>query len=152
MKKLDYVLIIAILVMIGAFTIRFSNRLFVDTEGAKLTLTYKNIQLDLIDYDRDVDVVYEMTVTSEDPDTLVFKKTINNNTITQMIPIATTAPFHNLLHVTYERIHMDEASCENKVCQRTFMSPNQTLPIVCTNGIIAEFMSEQRYIDEVLVP
>lgn len=152
MKKLDYVLIIAIFILIGALIIRFSNRIFVDTEGAKLTLTYKNIQLDLIDYNQDVDVIYEFNVTEDHPNILVIKKTINDFTTTKTIMIAEVAPFHNLLHVTYQKIHMDEASCENKVCQRTQMSPHQTLPIVCTNGIIVEFMSEARYIDEVLVP
>lgn len=152
MKKLDYVLIGLILILIGGFFIHYASQLFIDTTDAKVVVTYKNIRLDLISYEEGVDILYEIEVTAEEPTELVLKKTMDGVTTTQVIPIAASKPIYNRLHIEYEFIHMEEASCENKVCMRTLMSSKQVIPIVCTNGIVIEFMSYERYIDEVLVP
>ncbi|MFA6627255.1 MAG: hypothetical protein WCQ80_00295 [Bacilli bacterium] len=152
MKKLDYVLIILIFIIIGGFFIHYASRLFLDTTDAKVIVTYKNIQLDLVDYEDGLDVIYEVEVKSEEPTILIVKKTIGEITTIQTIVIAESTPIYNRIHVEYEHIYMEDANCDNKVCMRTYMSSTHVIPIVCTNGLIIEFMSKQQYIDEILVP
>lgn len=152
MKKLDYLLIVFITVIIVFFAIQYFNKLFIDTSDAKVIITYKNLRLDLIDYEEALDIIYEIEIKEDKPEELILIKNNKGVITTKSFVIAKGEPIYNRIHVIYQNIHVEEASCPNKVCMRSKMSSREVLPILCTNGVIIEFMSNQEYIDEVIVP
>ena len=152
MKKLDYLLIVIIVLIIGFFTVQYFNKFFIDTSDAKVIITYKNLRLDLVDYEESLDIIYEIEIKEEKPEELILIKNNQGIVTRKTFVIPKDEKIYNRLHLIYQNIHVEEASCLNKVCMRTKMSSKETLPIVCTNGVVIEFMSYQEYIDEVLVP
>ena len=74
MKKLDYLLIVIIVLIIGFFTVQYFNKFFIDTSDAKVIITYKNLRLDLVDYEESLDIIYEIEIKEEKPEELILIK------------------------------------------------------------------------------
>ncbi|MDD3191529.1 MAG: hypothetical protein PHP41_02115 [Bacilli bacterium] len=152
MKKLDFLVIGLVLIIVATFVGLFFNRFLIDTSKAKLEIVYKDMVIDSIDYKEDIDIIYEIRIYEEDLNRLEVKKKVGEIQYLSYFEVTSTFPITNIIHVTYEHTHMDDASCENKICMKGYMSTKRILPIVCTNGVIVRFVETKDHIDDVLVP
>lgn len=152
MKKLDFVLITIIVLIIAFFSYTYFDKLFINTKKATIVLMYKNYELARLDYTPDLDIVYEIEI-KEDNNTLLII-TIHHNDVETIhyLTVKEDRAIYNRIHFLYQDIHVEEANCANKVCMRSKMSSMYTLPITCTNGIIVMFEQTSNTIDGPIVP
>lgn len=151
MKKLDIIIILLVLAIGGIIFAFYYNQIKVDVSEAKLEIYYKDIVLDSIDLEQDTYIIYTIeeidansfSVTKEQffSDNTSFKtEDIYQADLTQLKVLNPNHTLHHILLVTWDRIHMEEASCPNKDCQKMLMNHRIALPIICTNGIIVRFV------------
>lgn len=156
MKKLDLIIISIVLIIgITIFAIYF-KQFNVNIDDAKLEITFKDILLDSIEINQDTHIVYtfeEMDDTSflfvkevyvsQDSEPINRTERIIQADMLALKKFNSDHHLHHVLLVTYDYIHMEEASCPNKNCQRMLMTNHITLPIICTNGIVVKYVANE---------
>lgn len=141
MKKLD-IIAIAFVVIVGVTTfLLYFDKFRVDTSNSQLEIYFKSIMLDdPIFLTENTDITYHIESVDNRKRLQVERIDHKKNTTTvYFVDEPQTLEVHHTIEVTYDRIRITEASCEGKDCMRGYMSHENTIPIVCINGISVRF-------------
>lgn len=141
MKKLDFVMILFVVIIGGIIFALYFDKTHVDANTAQLGIYYNS---QLIDepffFNADTNITYHIESTSDMKKLHIVKEDHKRGTkveydknYPQKLVIDHTIEIKNGL------IKIIEASCENKDCTRMYMTEKYTNPIVCINGISVMF-------------
>lgn len=138
MKKMDFVMIVLVLLIgISVFAAYF-KKYNVDTDNAKIEIYYHDHLIDSIIFEENKNYTY--TIETVDSKTLMITKNINGNITTFTREFNQPRHIKNKISIDGHKIEMIEANCDNKLCMKMKMSRTYTLPIICTNGIAIMFV------------
>lgn len=133
MKKLDYLIIILVIIITAAFYVVYTTYKTVG-DAVDIQILYRN------------EVIYEMPLTKE-TNTTVFVVGEGQEVIVTVEGQSThfeksvKEGFYNTILITNDEIKMIDASCKNHDCMRMRINHLFRTPIVCTNGIIVKVVS-----------
>lgn len=139
MKKLDYVVIIIVLLIGASVFASYFNKFNIDTENAKIGIYFQDVEIDVLDYHENINTSF--TFKTKNKNTLEVIKDVDGNITTKYIDIDQNHEIYNKVDITYDCIKMVEADCSNQSCMRMIMNNKVTLPIICTNGVIVTFIA-----------
>jgi len=129
MKKLDYLIIIFVLVF--AFILfLFFYKPYISNTNNKIQLIINNQIID--EFDISENIIYEINTINEE--ILIYK----NNTLLKTIKYHNKI-IYNKIEVTNEQIKVIQSNCKNKDCMYMQINKTYKLPIICTNGITIKY-------------
>lgn len=137
MKKLDFVIIGIVLIVVSVLFGTYFHKLTVRPERAMLEIVYQNEVVDTVQYSKTLDAVY----TFEALDDTHVKITIQTAGKEQEKTITARPPhhIHNVVTVRNGTIKMTEANCPHHDCLHMYMNGRVIFPIICTNGVMVRF-------------
>lgn len=128
MKKLDYIIILIVLLITGCFYFIYVSNSF-NLDYSSIEILYKNENICTIDLKSDTNIT--VYVTGKD-DVL----TVKYNDVVKTFNKDINIDFTNTILITSNEVKMIDASCKNHYCLRMRLSKTSLTPIVCTNGIV----------------
>lgn len=128
MKKLDYIIIGIVSVLIIAYGIVYFSFIKIKSDE-DVTVEVKVSGETIYSISLEDDGLYR--VLAENNKVKIFKNDIEIKTVDIKIK-----DFDNSFEVEEEKIKMVKASCNGKDCMKMYISKNHLLPIICTNGLV----------------
>lgn len=148
MKKMDFVMIILVLLIgVSVFTVYF-KKYNVKIEDAKVEIYFQNVLIESVDMKEDIN--YTFTLETIDNNTLRVTKEQNGNITITNLSIPQKKEIYNKLIINNDEVKMIEANCDNKICLDMRLNRKITIPIICTNGVAAMLVANEGI--EVVVP
>jgi len=129
MKKLDYLIIIFVLVF--AFILfLFFYKTYISNTNNKIQLIVNNQIID--EFNINDELLYEITTINNEiviyKNNNIFKKINKNN-----------KNIYNKILISNNEIKVIESNCKNKDCMYMIINNTYKLPIICTNGITIKY-------------
>lgn len=129
MKKLDYLIIVFVLVF--AFILfLFFYKPYISNTNNKIQLIINNQIID--EFDISENIIYEINTINEE--IVIYK----NNTLLKTIKYHNKI-IYNKIEVINKQIKVIQSNCENKDCMYMKINKTYKLPIICTNGITIKY-------------
>lgn len=129
MKKLDYLIIVFVLVF--AFILfLFFYKPYISNTNNKIQLIINNQIID--EFDISENIIYEINTINEE--IVIYK----NNTLLKTIKYHNKI-IYNKIEVINKQIIVIQSNCENKDCMYMKINKTYKLPIICTNGITIKY-------------
>lgn len=128
MKKLDYIIIGIVSILIIAYGIIYFCFIKIKSD-ADVVVEVKVSGETLCSISLEDDGIYR--VIAKDNEVTISKDDIVIKTVDIKIK-----DFDNSFEVKEEKIKMIKASCSGKDCMKMYISKNHLLPIICTNGLV----------------
>jgi len=148
MKKMDFVMIILVLLIgVSVFTVYF-KKYNVKIEDAKVEIYFQNVLIESVDMKEDIN--YTFTLETIDNNTLRVTKEQNGNITITNLSIPQKKEIYNKLIINNDEVKMIEANCDSKICLDMRLNRKITIPIICTNGVAAMLVANEGI--EVVVP
>lgn len=131
MKKLDYLIIVFVLVFACILFFIFYKPYMLNTNN-KIQLIINNQIID--EFDISENIIYEINTINEE--IVIYK----NNTLLKTIK-HNNKSIYNKIEVINEQIKVIQSNCKNKDCMYMKINKSYKLPIICTNGITIKYKS-----------
>ena len=129
MKKLDYLIIVFVLVFACILFFIFYKPYMSNTNN-KIQLIINNQIID--EFDISENIIYEINTIDEE--IVIYK----NNTLLKTIKYRNKS-LYNKIEVKNEQIKVIQSNCKNKDCMYMKINKTYKLPIICTNGITIKY-------------
>lgn len=129
MKKLDYLIIVFVLVFACILFFIFYKPYMSNTNN-KIQLIINNQIID--EFDISENIIYEINTIDEE--IVIYK----NNTLLKTIKYHNKI-IYNKIEVKNEQIKVIQSNCKNKDCMYMKINKTYKLPIICTNGITIKY-------------
>lgn len=129
MKKLDYLIIVFVLVFACILFFVFYIPYMLNTNN-KIQLIINNQIIE--EFDISENIIYEINTINEE--IVIYK----NNTLLKTIKY-NNKNIYNKIEVINGQIKVIQSNCKNKDCMYMKINKSHKLPIICTNGITIKY-------------
>lgn len=150
MKKMDYIVIIFVLIIGATIFASYFNKFNVGIDNAVIEIRFQNEVIAQIDYHEDINSSY--TFESIDNNKVQVIIDDDGDITVKEIDVNQRMNIYNKVNIEYNNIVMHEANCPNQSCMRMKITNTITWPIICTNGVVITFVDADDVDLEVLIP
>ena len=136
MKKLDFLILVGMLLFISFLFILFNNKKYVNN---KLQLIVNNELIDNLNINESN--IY--LINSDDIYIYIYKNELLFKTVTNKY----RKKIYNVITIENGTIKVTSSNCIGKDCMHMEINKNNNLPIICTNGIVIKISNSNKTSD-----
>lgn len=143
MKKFDLVTIACVLFITVLFYMLYLANINV-SDDALVRISYDNIPV----YEEKFDELSDITVALSTEDrllTVVVRNNTSGETKEFTRAISSAKNTENTIRITKDSVSMIHANCRTKQCMTMIITKSFPTPIICTNGVVVEFVYDDIY-------
>ncbi len=142
MKKLDYLIILVVILFIGIIYLSIYKPYFNNINENKILIIFDN------------QIIDEINISEER--TYIIKTNNNNidiyidDVLTKTIP-SNNKNIYNKIVIKNNNVIMQESNCKGKDCMYMETNKISKLPIICTNGVVIKFSTNNKYTSDIII-
>lgn len=143
MKKLDYLIILFVILFIGIIYLFIYKPYYNNTNENKILIIFDN------------QIIDEINISEER--TYILKTNNENNidiyiddVLTKTIP-SNNKNIYNEIVIKDNKVIMKDSNCKGKDCMYMETNKISKLPIICTNGVVIKFSTNNKYTSDIII-
>ena len=142
MKKLDYLIILNVIFFIGIIYFLIYKPYFNNINENKILIVFDN------------QIIDEINISEER--TYIIKTNNNNidiyidDVLTKTIP-SNNKNIYNEIVIKDNKVIMKDSNCKGKDCMYMETNKISKLPIICTNGVVIKFSTNNKYTSDIII-